>query len=446
MRILLVQPPINKNVIGAGIFYLSEPLALETIAAAVPEHEVKILDMRLDADLEGELAAFGPEIVGVTAYTPDVYNAVRVLRQVKDYNRDTLTVVGGHHASALPEDFAKDCVDVIVMGQGEHVFREMVRRRVRGDTLLGIAGTSVREGNGRVMAAKKPAAPGLDATPLPARALTARYRPNYFRGSWRPYASMMTSRGCSHRCNFCSVWKREDGKYRTRSPMRVAEELRGIEEKYVSISDDNFLQDARHAEAVVDLIKDLSIKKRYKLIARADGIARHPKLIKKWREAGMDMMFVGLESFRDEELTALGKGSSVRDNEEAIRILRGEGVTASAHFIIDPGYGKEDFQALADYVEKMELRQPVFCILTPLPGTDLFEEKKSELLTTNYELFDLIHCVLPTKLPRREFCHHYAELYRRFYLESPQGGEEESFVPPEIMEKIIGKIRDAYQL
>ncbi|HCJ66170.1 MAG TPA: B12-binding domain-containing radical SAM protein, partial [Elusimicrobia bacterium] len=107
MRVLLVQPPLNSNIIGAGLLYLQEPLALETLAASIPHHEVKILDMRIEPNLEEELNSFQPEIVGVTAYTPEVYIASDILQKVKNWNPEVLTVVGGQHATLLPGDFKK---------------------------------------------------------------------------------------------------------------------------------------------------------------------------------------------------------------------------------------------------------------------------------------------------------------------------------------------------
>ncbi len=126
MKILLIQPPLNKNIVGAGILYLSEPLALETIAAGIEQHQVKILDMRIEPNLEDELSAFSPDIVGCTGLTPDVYTVYSILEKVKKYNNNILTVVGGHHATMMPYDFNREFINVIVIGEGQHTFQELV--------------------------------------------------------------------------------------------------------------------------------------------------------------------------------------------------------------------------------------------------------------------------------------------------------------------------------
>jgi radical SAM superfamily enzyme YgiQ (UPF0313 family) len=277
--------------------------------------------------------------------------------------------------------------------------------------------------------------PNLDELPIPARHLTKRYRSAYFRGIWRPYASMITSRGCPYRCNFCAAWRAENGRYRTRSAIKVVEEIELIEENLVSIADDNFLHDLKRAEEICSLVKSRGIEKRYKLIGRSDAIVRRPDLIEQWKEAGLDIMFVGFESFRDRDLRRFGKRTTAAQNSEAIKILRDCGVTISAHFIVHQDYEPADFDALVDYVREMKLRQPVFCILTPLPGTILYEERKDDILTDDYGKYDLTHTVLPTKLPLDEFYERYANLYRKCYIEC----DETSFVNREIMSEIIEK-------
>jgi radical SAM superfamily enzyme YgiQ (UPF0313 family) len=441
MKVLLVQPPLNPNIIGAGITYLTEPLALETVAAAIPHHEVRILDMRLDPNLEQELSTFQPDIVGVTAYTPDVYTAAKLLKKVKDYNPDIFTVIGGHHATMVPQDFHKEFIDVIVIGNGEFTFRELVSMYEKGGNFNKIKGLAFREDGKLTFTQEREWMSNLDEIPFPARNLTEKHRDRYFRASWRPIASMMTSQGCPFRCNFCALWKITKGKYKTRSPESVVNELINIKEGYIDFADDNTLHDVKRAERIYEFIKEQKIQKKYKTYARSDTIVKHPEIIEKWKEIGMDLIFIGLESFRDSELEALNKHNTVRNNEEAIHILQENEVEIVASFIVNPNYTKEDFEALADYVEKMNLRQPVFTVLTPLPGTDLFEQRRNELITDNYELFDFVHSVLPTKLPLKEFYRYFAELYRKCY--SSEG--KSSPIPEKIMQQLYVCLNRAYE-
>ena len=145
--------------------------------------------------------------------------------------------------------------------------------------------------------------------------------------------------------------------------------------------------------------------------ARSDSIVRRPELIERWARIGLSTVLVGFEKFREEELTDLRKRSSVKTNEEAARILRANGVDIWGAFIVDPTWSRSDFDDLIEYVRRLKISFPQFSVLTPLPGTEFFREKLGELTTRNYELFDFLHSVLPTRLPARQFYGEMARLY-----------------------------------
>lgn len=411
MRILLVEPAKAPSTIGGEDVFLFEPLALEYVAAGVSEeHEVEILDLRLEKDLQGVLAQFRPDIVGITAYTVHV-NVVRGLfEQVKKWRSDILTVVGGHHATVMPEDFLSPFIDLIVVGQGVFAFREIVRRFQKHETFQGIPGVSFAEGG--VLAGTDPEPAGdLDLVPLPDRRLTARYRRHYYLDWMKPLASIRTSRGCPYRCTFCAEWKVAGGRYLTREPQKVVEELATIEEPCVFFADDESLVDVPRMKTLAGLIRQRGIRKRYFLYGRSDTITRHPDLLGLWRDIGLERVFVGLEFFRNEDLAYVRKRSTLEDNENAVRILRSLGIDVYASFIVRPEYTKSDFAALRQYCRHLGLNFASFAVLTPLPGTDLYQEVADKLITRNYDFFDFIHTLLPTALPREEFYAQYEHLF-----------------------------------
>ncbi|MCS5695297.1 hypothetical protein NZJ93_04190 [Desulfofundulus thermocisternus] len=112
----------------------------------------------------------------------------------------------------------------------------------------------------------------------------------------------------------------------------------------------------------------------------------------------------------------VNKQNSVKNNEKALGILDALGINVYASFIVDPDFSPVDFQKSFHYVRKLKIRQPQFTILTLLPGTELFERFKNKLTTTNYEFFDLLHAVVPTRLPLPQFYREFTTLYRRVYL------------------------------
>jgi radical SAM superfamily enzyme YgiQ (UPF0313 family) len=151
------------------------------------------------------------------------------------------------------------------------------------------------------------------------------------------------------------------------------------------------------------------VRKRYFLYGRTDTIARNRDLLALWRDIGLERIFVGLESFRAVDLKDIRKGSTLADNEAAVRILHDLEIEIYGSFIVRPDFGLDDFSGLARYSRDLELGFPSFAILTPLPGTDFYDEVREQMVTHDYDLFDFLHALLPTELPLEEF---YREMYR----------------------------------
>src|SRR5262245_28480630 len=191
LRILLVMPtPFEHGRLGLeNVVWLSEPVGLTAIAAAVPrEHEVRVLDLRLENEdaLAAELAAFQPHLVGTTSMTTDAYQAKAILRMARALCPDALTVVGGHHPTLCPHEFDAPYVDVIVQGEGEETFRELVARwsvqhRAGDRSFAGVRGTRFRDTNGsQRVNPKREQVANLDALPAPRRDLIRKYQGRYF--------------------------------------------------------------------------------------------------------------------------------------------------------------------------------------------------------------------------------------------------------------------------
>ncbi len=413
MRVLLIEPAKAPLTMAGEDISLFEPLALEYLAAGVADHhDVRILDLRLENDLQAVLEGFRPDVVGITAYTVHVNRVNDLFSKVKGWNPESLTVVGGHHATIRPEDFVSPSVDLIVRGEGVHAFQEIVERHERGIAFEGIPGVAPVD-KAAVSAVEPRASTDLDACPFPRRNLTASYRKHYYSEWMKPLASLRTSKGCPFRCSFCALWKISGGRYLTRKPENIIEELGTIEEEFVFFADDESLVDASRMRRLAQWIKEAGIRKRYFLYGRSDTISRNPDLLETWREVGLDRVFVGLEFFREDDLRYIRKGSTVRDNEEAVRILQDLDIDIYASFIVRPDFDREDFTAMRRFCRGLELNFASFAVLTPLPGTDLYEEVKDRLITHNYDYFDFIHTLLPTRLPLKEFYDEYHRLYRK---------------------------------
>jgi radical SAM superfamily enzyme YgiQ (UPF0313 family) len=414
MKILLIKPPLNPNLIAPS---KGEPLELEYLASAAKEHDVEILDMRIDKNLMKKLDKLKPNLVGVTAYTCDVNAALEVFREVKKYDSRIKTIIGGYHATAMPSDFALPFVDVIFQGMADFSFKQYLQTWEAGGDFESVKNIALVKGNDLLFTEQEPFQANLDSLPFPLRHLTRHYR-KYYRDQMRnKIAMILSSRGCPFRCTFCACWKMMYGKYLVRNPESVVEEMSTLPEdvSLVFFADDNTLHSIGRAWRLSELIKKRKINKRFTMYARADTIVKHPDLIESLRDAGLESLTVGVESSRDEQLDKFKKKTSVQINNEAIRILQKLRIGNIAHFIVNPNFTKDDFRYLLEYVLDRRLFQPVFTVLTPLPGTELYQEYYDQLLIKNYDFYDHVHSVLPAALSRKEFYEQVARLYRKSY-------------------------------
>lgn len=417
MRVLLVQPNQEQ---GMGLQNLDrvEPLGLEMIAGALQgRHEVALLDQRVEHHaLPSLLADFQPHVVGVSStFTVGAYQALGVAEAVKTACPNTFVVMGAHHPSLYPADFRHPAVDAIVVGEGEVTTPELVDCLAAGDDPARVPGLVLNLPQGQHFTGPRSLLPDLDALPHPRRSLTRHLRQHYHLFLRHPVAAMETTRGCPYRCSFCAVWRFYQGQVRFKSPQRVVAELEAIEEPHVLFTDDNFLANIRRAEEIAGLIQKRGFRKHYFIQARSDAIVRHPEVMAKWTKVGLNGVFIGFEKPDQDGLDTLNKHNSAENNEQALEVLRQLGIEPITSFIVDPDYDRDKFAALRAYVRHLKLKTPLFAVLTPLPGTALFDEVKERLSTSDYRLFDLLHAVLPTRLVPAEFYQELARLYGEAY-------------------------------
>lgn len=410
MRVLLIQPPNHEPLTDQ--FFLFEPLALEYLAAGLKldGHEVALCDARIDPEYEAIFTAFQPDVVGLTGFTSHINIIKGIARRFKELSPKVLIVVGGHHATVAPQDFNDPHIDVVVIGEGVFTLREMVQANQQGSGFHQIKGLAIPCLDGMQFNEPRPYT-DLDLLPVPDRSLTRPYRHKYFSEWFKPLASVRTSLGCTARCNFCSLWKITGGQYLRRDPEKVVEELRGIDEPNIFFCDDESMCDVKRMDRMADLIAQAGIRKKYFTYGRVDTIVNHPELFEKWAKIGLAQVFVGMEDCSDARLSAMHKGTTVAQQEQAVAILNRLGIMMYASYMVDPDYSHDDFKALMAHVHRLKHTYATFTVLTPLPGTDLYQASREQLLSDKPELFDMVHALLPTKLPLPEFYREFARLW-----------------------------------
>ena len=416
MRVSFVKAPIG-GIIGLEMITFVEPLGLECVAGGLEleGHQCQIVDLRIDGIAKGlaKLRAFGPDIVGLQCnFTTERFRSLRLARQIKDEFPDALIVMGGHDASRDPRWFLKSAVDVIVIGDGEEVMPALVKAWEKTKDLSAVAGLLINKASGPVQTPVAPARANIDELPMPARHLIKEYAGEYYINFRRPLALLETARGCPFKCNFCSVWKFHDSTFREKSPERVVKELAEVDAPNVFITDDIFWMNVKRGRELAQALQQSGIQKHYTIQTRSDIICKFPDLVEMWKGCGRMTVFLGLEKIDDEGLKSVNKKNTADNNNQAIRILQDLGVGYTPNFIVDPTWDRPDFEKLKRWIDETGAYNSGFSVLTPLPGTDLWDETEGEIQTRDWELFDIAHTVLPTKLPLDEFYREYAGLWK----------------------------------
>lgn len=416
MRIAFLKPPIG-GILGLEMLTFVEPLGPISIAGGLEAegHECRVFDLRIEGEDHGlDLCRrFDPQVVGLQCnFTTERQRTLRMVERIRRELPEAFVVVGGHDASREPGWFQHPGIDAIAVGDGEEVMPPLVDALERGGDLAKVPGLVLNRDGGQIATGAAPAREDLDTLPMPARHLISHYAPSYYINFRKPLALMETARGCPFKCNFCSVWKFHQSTFREKSPERVVAELKAIEAPNVFITDDIFWMDVRRGEEMARQIKAAGIRKYFTVQTRTDIICKFPHLIEMWKDCGSLSIFLGLESITDEGLKAVNKSNTASNNARALAILRELGVGYTPNFIVDPAWDHDDFARLRAWIEETGAYNSGFSILTPLPGTDLWETAQKQVITQNWEMFDIVHAVLPTKLPLQDFYEEYSRLWR----------------------------------
>jgi radical SAM superfamily enzyme YgiQ (UPF0313 family) len=416
MKVTFLKPPIG-GIIGLEMITFVEPLGLECVAGGLERegHTCQIVDLRIDGLEKGfaKARAFEPDIVGLQCnFTTERFRMMRLVQRVKEDFPEALVVVGGHDASRDPRWFLRPGIDVVVVGDGEEVMPPLVEAWEKTGDLRKVPGLVINAPSGPIHTGPAPARRNIDDLPFPARHLIREYAGEYYINFRRPLALLETARGCPFKCNFCSVWKFHESTFREKTPDRVVQELQQVEAPNVFLTDDIFWMNVKRGRELGKALVASGIKKHYTIQTRSDIICKFPDLIEQWKECGRMTVFLGLEKIDDAGLKSVNKKNTADHNNRAIRILQELGIGYTPNFIVDPTWEHEDFEKLKRWVDETGAYNSGFSVLTPLPGTDLWDEVEPSINTRDWELFDIAHTVLPTKLPLDEFYREYAGLWK----------------------------------
>lgn len=377
-KILLINPLQATR-------YPQPPLGLAMVAAVLKKkgYSVKILDLPALGFFENSLPTIiqqeKPDVVGITAMTPTINSAVSVAKKVKESDSNIIVVLGGAHATILPEETLQNVpeIDIIVRGEGEQTTLELVRVLEENPSSINrVLGVTYREGARIESNPSRPLILDLDALPFPAFHLLPieKYRLHPPFGRRSPVMPIITSRGCPYRCIFCS--KSVFGKkYRSNSPVYVVDEVQLLNEEFgvkeVKFYDDVFTLDRKRVVAICMQLKEQGIDIPWTCETRVNLV--DSELLGVMKDAGCYMIEYGVESGNQRVLDNLKKDITLEKAIEAFRLTHEAGIETVAYFMLgSPQETSETIKETIEFAKKLDPDFVQFSITTPYPGTELY--------------------------------------------------------------------------
>jgi len=437
LKVLFVEPPKDFWFVMGE--YLPPPLGILGLAAYLENQnrktDIEVLDCQAERvgweELEKRIESFHPDIVAPSALaTCNTYTVLRTLEIAKRVDPNIITVVGGQHFTATAQESLETYpeIDIVIRGEGEQTLAELVQTLERKKTLPQVKGISLKHEGKVIHTPNRPLISNLDELPFPGYHFVEehvkRYHFTMMAGTKKGYALIESSRGCTHHCAFCSQWRFWGGMYRTKSPKRIADEIeycyREFGSSFLWLTDDNFGLDERANELCDEIIRRGNADDIMWFIqARCDDVINHKEILPKMRKAGNLWTLVGLESHSPETLEKFRKKINPSCSRQAMDLLKKNDIFAQATFIIgERGDSHESIRKLREFVEWADPDLAIFMVLTPFPGTELYEDAKRNgwIEDPNWASYDMVHAIMPTEnLSREDVQEELYECYRNFY-------------------------------
>jgi radical SAM superfamily enzyme YgiQ (UPF0313 family) len=393
-KILFIQPTqygADKKLCKQTKIHLPG-LVFPLLAAMTPDHwEIQVcIEVVDEVDFDSDADIIG---IGTMGYT--MYRGLEIAREFR--KRGKLVVMGGYMASMVAKK-AIEFVDSVVVGDAEKSYPQLLRDFEKSGKIKPIYDMPVDK---------------LDGLPIP----------RYEFLTEKPIGNMLpvqAGRGCPHTCSFCSIACLYKGRYLTRpidEVVRDIQAVRGLGFKRFYLLDDNIVSNPRYLETLCKEIEPLKMNWGSQCSLH---LAKRPNLLKAVRRAGCDMISVGVESITQEGLNKLGKSwLKVNEHRKLISTLSQAGILVSTEMMIGTDSDTEEsIRATYDFIQDTKIPIPRFYILTPLPGSALYDQYRSQdrLVTEDWQKYDGSQCVhRPEKINPEKLTEMYWWLYRKVF-------------------------------
>lgn len=408
MRITFLNPPqTNSKYKFLGV--VAPSLGIGYMAAVLEKngYDVNVLDssaLELTYDEIGEeIIKRNPDIVSISALTPTIGVALDTADKIKQVKPDTTVVLGGYHPTFEYESvLSEPSVDVVIRGEGEYTFLELVQTIEKDEDLKNVKGLAFydEDDNTLVVTEDRPIITNLDELPFPAFHLFPMEKYKLLNIATN-VATIITTRGCPMQCSFCSSAALHGHHLRRRSYENVCDEielrLRNQKVNTIAFMDDTFTLNRKFVRDFCAEIKRRNLKFWWGCTSRVDTLDED--LLQTMKDAGCITLFIGVESADQQILEKMNKNITVSKTENAFKLARKVGIRTVASCVIGmPEDTKKSIQQTIDFVKKLNPNYALYSLATPYPGTRFYNEtfKKNLIQINDWSKYTLIDPVLQT--------------------------------------------------
>lgn len=388
-KVVLVNSPVNiEEIYGkySDLAAFQPPIGLCCLAAYLRKfkYDVNIVDgsvLNLDIPAIANLVIKeAPDLIGIYSNTANFHIVSRLASEIKSKVNGYKLVVGGPHPTFMPQEtLEQSCFDFAVIGEGEDTLLELARYLQSSDTdFKQIDGLAFKDKSGNITINKpRQMIKNLDELPFPAVDLLpdlSKYRLYLLHYKKLPYMTMFTTRGCPHLCVFCNTPFGK--KVRYHSPAYVVDYIeyliRGFGIKELHFSDDTFTMDEGRVSDICGLLRSRRLKVGWYSAIRAN--LNNKELLKEMKRSGCWIVAVGAESGHEKILKIIKKNVTLSQISATCKAVLKAGIKLKAFFIIGhPGETLESIDATISFAKGLNAHFPVFSLMTPYPGAELWD-------------------------------------------------------------------------
>jgi radical SAM superfamily enzyme YgiQ (UPF0313 family) len=336
-------------------------------------------------EIQNVIKCISPDIVGISTMTASFDSGLNVARYVRNYNPDIPIVFGGVHPTVLPEETLNQSeVDIVVRGEGEYVFLDLLEKINLG-RISEVKGISYKKNDKIFHNPPADRITDLDKLPFYARDLLfdkEKFPPSAFR-------ILMATRGCPYNCIYCSSPKTWQRKVTFRSPENVINEIIYVKDRYgteeFSFKDDCLTINKKFIVTLCDLMIKEKINIQWNCQGRIDTLSGD--IVKKMKQAGCTGIYLGIESGNNEILEKIRKRTTVEQAKEAVRLLKKYDIWVSGYFMFGfPWETETQMFDTIDFIRELDLDKVQYNLVVPYPGTELYSiVREKGLLQDSHE-------------------------------------------------------------